>query len=130
MSKRPWMPIYWADYRMDTSHLTMPQHGAYLLLIGQHWVRGFLPGNIDDCARICRTDTDDERQDVAKVLAEFFELVNGRYVNKRVLEEIAKVDVICAKRSAAADKRWKKGSNVVDLKGKTKKEPTTDDDTF
>ena len=123
------MPMYWADYRITTHHLTMSQHGAYLLLIAQNWVRGFLPGNLEDCCRIANTDTEQDRQDVAKVLAEFFELIDGNYVNTRVLEEIAKVKVRSEKQKTNVQKRWNKesDSNVVRM---TVKRETPDDIPF
>jgi hypothetical protein len=45
MSLRPWMPFYVADYLKDTGHLTVAEHGAYLLLIMRYWQDESLPSD-------------------------------------------------------------------------------------
>ena len=47
------MPMYWDAYLADTTHLTIEEHGAYLLLLGAMWRRnGSVPDDDRDNARI------------------------------------------------------------------------------
>ena len=52
--KRPWMPLYVADYLVDTAHFSALEHGAYLLLIMHYWSTGALPDDERLLARIAK----------------------------------------------------------------------------
>lgn len=52
MTDLPYMPLWVADYRADTAHLSTAEHGAYLLLIMHYWQTGALPTKDDQLARI------------------------------------------------------------------------------
>ena len=77
------------DYAKDTAHLTMLEHGAYRLLLDRYYgTEQGIPA--DQAHRLARARTKEEKQAVDDVLAEFFQLVDGAWMNKRADEEIAK----------------------------------------
>lgn len=105
---RPWMPLYVADYRADTVHLSAAQHGAYLLLIMHYWLTGALPSDDAALARIaCMTPA--EWRKARPTIQAFFK---DGWKHKRIdaeLEQTAKVTASYAERaSRAAIKRWSK----------------------
>lgn len=85
-----WMPIYCGDYLKDTSHLSQGQHGAYFLLVLHYWQKGELRADMRQCCRIAMAFTEEERENVAFVLSEFFQHQDGRLIQKRVEEERTK----------------------------------------
>lgn len=98
------MSDYWyawepSSYAKKTAHLTMIQHGAYRLLLDYYYqVGGPIPAiatanaqaNLDSLLRVCRAFAQAEREAIEFVLAEFFELRDGRFHHHRCDEEIAK----------------------------------------
>lgn len=77
------------DYSKDTAHLTMIEHGAYGLLLDRYYgTEAGIPA--DHVHRIARARTKEEKAAVDVVLAEFFQLIDGVWINKRAEEEIAK----------------------------------------
>jgi uncharacterized protein YdaU (DUF1376 family) len=52
--KRPWMPLYVADYIADTAHLSAAQSGAYLHLIMHYWLFRGLPSDDQALCRIAK----------------------------------------------------------------------------
>ena len=55
MSKLPSMPFFVDDYVKDTQHLTLEEHGAYLLLLMAMWRhKGAIPDDDKDNARMLR----------------------------------------------------------------------------
>lgn len=105
---RPWMPLYIADYRADTSHLNAAEHGAYLLLIMHYWTTGGLPDDDRQLARIACMTTAEWRR-ARPTVAAFFD---AAWRHKRIDRELARVDETSSKYAErakkAASKRWSK----------------------
>src|SRR5688500_10709572 len=105
---RPWMPLYIADYRKDTAHLSAAQHGAYLLLIMHYWATGAVPDDDAQLARIaCMTPT--EWRKAKGVIGAFF---TDGWKHKRIEQEIGRADDVAQsnanKAREAANRRWSK----------------------
>jgi uncharacterized protein YdaU (DUF1376 family) len=106
-----WSAFYWRDYVADTGHLTLAQHGAYLLLMAHYYITGRpIPVNAEQVHRICRCTTDADRHAAEQVLREFFSLEGDLYRHSRVDAELAKAVDISAKRRAAANVKHQKSS--------------------
>jgi uncharacterized protein YdaU (DUF1376 family) len=100
------MPLYIADYRADTAHLSAAQHGAYLLLIMHYWQTGGLPLEDAALARIaCMSPVEWKRNRAA--VAAFF---TSRWTHKRIDKELAKSAEISSKRSASAKQKHSNSS--------------------
>lgn len=102
MNKRPWMPLYIADYLKDTAHLRALESGAYLHLIMAYWVNGKLPSEDRHLATIAKL-TDREWQQTKSVLSTFFG--DGFSSHKRIDAELAKATEVSNKRKAAVQQR-------------------------
>ena len=77
------------DYSKDTAHLSMIEHGAYGLLLDRYYsTEAGIPA--DQAHRVARARTREEKQAVDVVLSEFFQMIDGVWVNKRADEEIEK----------------------------------------
>ncbi len=99
------------DYSKDTAHLTMIEHGAYRLLLDRYYgTEQGIPA--DQVHRIARARTKDEKAAVDVVLSEFFQLVDGVWINRRAEEEIAKAQV----KINAAKENGKKGGRPKKVK--------------
>lgn len=105
MTTRPWMPLWIADYRADTAHLSTAEHGAYLLLIMHYWQTGSLPQDDAQLARIVSMTAAEWRK-ARSTIAAFF--ADG-WKHKRIEEELAEA-TLKYERRAAAGKRGGKAS--------------------
>jgi len=102
VSKRPWIPFYFADYTAKTEHLTVVEHGAYFLLMKHYYMtRHPLPADTDRLLMICRAFADHEKAAVMNVLGEFFVLDRDHYRHPRIEEELMRASEICEKKAAA-----------------------------
>jgi uncharacterized protein YdaU (DUF1376 family) len=109
----PWSAFYWRDYVGVTGHLTLEQHGAYLLLMAHYYMTGRpLPANASVLHRVCRCTSDADRSAVNDVLAEFFRLDGDVYRHSRIDRELAKAIDISEKRRAAANAKHHKTSDA------------------
>lgn len=94
------MPFYPADYLRDTRHLTTAQHGAYLLLIMEYWIKGKLPEQDRQLARVaCMTVA--EWKIAKPVIQAFF---HDGWKHKRLDRERARSEVKHSARQEAGKK--------------------------
>lgn len=99
---RPWFPFYFSDYASKTDHLSLAEHGAYLLLMSAYYKTGRLPANAEQLQRICRAFADEEVAALHSVLQQYFVLEGDRYIHTRIEEELQKSNEISKKRANAA----------------------------
>jgi uncharacterized protein YdaU (DUF1376 family) len=88
-----WMPFFIGDYMADTMHLSTVQHGAYCLLIFAYWKnQGPLPDDDNQFAAIVKLPI---KQWLVNrgVIAKFFKIVEGFWIQKRIDVEIKKASV-------------------------------------
>lgn len=77
------------DYAKKTLHLSMMEHGAYNILLDLYYdTESGIPA--DKVYRLARARTKEEKQAVDSVLGDFFELIDGVWINHRAEEEITK----------------------------------------
>ena len=75
------------DYQKKAGRLSILEHGAYTLLIDACYDRERFPSK-DEAIDWCWARSPDECAAVEFVLSKFFELVDGKYVQSRIQEEI------------------------------------------
>jgi len=95
------------DYRKDTSHLTLLEHGIYRQLLDTYYLDEDPLSN--DLAKLMRSHSvrnADEQQALQNVLTDFFELTENGYVHKRCEYGIAQFHGKSAKARASANVRW------------------------
>jgi uncharacterized protein YdaU (DUF1376 family) len=87
----PWSPFYWDDWATDTAHLTHLERSIYIQLL-THYYKSQKPllANATALPRLCQAVGDDEVTAMLSVLAEFFELREDGYHNKRADKELAR----------------------------------------
>lgn len=102
-----YLPLYTGDYLRDTRHLSMAEHGAYLLMLTYCWdQKGPLPLDRHRIQGICNARSKDEQEAVERVLADFFVVMDDGLYNKRMQAEIERCDNISRERSEAGKKGY------------------------
>ena len=103
---RPWMPLYVADYLADTAHLGALESGVYLHLIMHYWLKGGLPDDAVQLAKISRVSLKQFNR-LSPIIAPFF----GRgWTHKRIDQELEKSGEISKKRRDAVAQRKDRSS--------------------
>lgn len=114
--KRPWMPFYVTDYLIDTRDLSAEQHGVYILLLMTAWSRpdGRLPDDHKWLRAVLPTMHGHAfNRLVPPILDRYFRKdEEGFWTNKRLTNELQKVDKFSEKQKQNADKRWN-GHNKI-----------------
>jgi uncharacterized protein YdaU (DUF1376 family) len=104
-----------ADYRKDTSHLSLLEHGIYRQLLDSYYLdEKPLPSDISKVMRSHSIRNADEEQALKNVLSDFFELTKKGYIHKRCDETIAQYHGKSDKARASALARWGNKDKGVD----------------
>lgn len=124
--KRPWMPLYIADYLRKTTHLGALESGAYLHLIMDYWQNEGLPADDKKLARIAKM-TDREWKAAKATLQAFF--YDGWKHEKIDLELAHATDVSTKRAAAAATREASKRARELDQTehGDGSNDPSNDD---
>lgn len=105
MSNNLYMPLYIGDYLTDAAHLTVSEHGAYLLLIMNYWQRGeALPADDRKLAGIAKM-TRDQWADCRDLIRDFFEERDGFLHHGRIDTELQRAKEKSAKARESASAR-------------------------
>jgi uncharacterized protein YdaU (DUF1376 family) len=104
-----------ADYRKDTSHLSLLEHGIYRQLLDSYYLDE--KPLCTDLAKLMRSHsvrTADEENALKNVLSDFFEKTKNGYIHKRCDETISNYHGKSDKARASANARWSRKQRVVD----------------
>ena len=99
-----WFKKNIGDYHKKAGRLSMLEHGAYTLLMDSCYDRERFPTD-DEAYDWCWARTDEEKAAVRFVLGKFFTLIDGKYVQLRIQEEIEAYHEKAAKNAEIAKKR-------------------------
>lgn len=100
-------PFHIGDYASATRHLTWLEDVAYRRLLDTYYVReGPLPCDKRQVYRLLLASSEDQRDAVDAVLAEFFVLSELGYAHKRCDLELAAAQDKSAKAAKSARARW------------------------
>jgi uncharacterized protein YdaU (DUF1376 family) len=104
------------DYRKDTSHLSLLEHGIYRQLIDSYYLsESPLTKDLEKLMRTHSIRSAEEMLLFSNVLNDFFELTEEGYIHKRCDQIIAEYHGKSQKARDSANARWakrKKGSNA------------------
>ncbi len=95
------------DYRKDTAHLSLLEHGIYRMLLDSYYVNEG-PFEADD-AKLMRTHcvrTADEQQAYRNVISDFFVLEDGHYRHRGCDKVLASIYEKSDKARRSAEARW------------------------
>ncbi len=105
-----------ADYRKDTSHLSLLEHGIYRQLLDSYYLDELpLTNDLTKLMRSHSVRSADEQQALQNVLTDFFVLTENGYIHKRCDDVIAQYHGKSTKARASAMVRWSnKNNNLAD----------------
>lgn len=114
-----------ADYRKDTTHLSLLEHGVYHQLIDQYYLSEQpIPLDETKLYRLMSARSEDEKIAIQSVLEDFFIKTEDGYIHKRCDIEIEAYQTKSERAVVAAKLRWGKESNTTAMRPHTERIPT------
>jgi len=108
-----WYKFNIADYKKDTDHLTMLEHGAYLKLLNKYYLNEEpLPLEETQLFRLIGVRGDDEATAIRSVLQDFFTKSEMGFIHKRCDVVIEEYKEKSYKASQSAKAKWDKINNA------------------
>lgn len=100
--------FYPGDYSRDTGHLSLVEHGAYLILLNTYYATGRpLANAMRSHMRLCRATTKEEIAAVQKIVKEFFYLGKDGLLHNQKADELLAADSEKIKKAKnSANARW------------------------
>lgn len=110
------------DYRKDTQHLTLLEHGVYRQLLDLYYTQE-KPLSLDHThnMRLICVRNADAQEAYQNVIKDFFIETDYGFYHKRCDDEIKKFSEKSKKSSLAANKRW--SNNANDMRTHTERKP-------
>ena len=100
-----------ADYRKDTTHLTLLEHGCYRQLLDQFYLDETpLPLEEDKLFRLFNARSEDEKNAIRNVINDFWTKTEDGFIQGRSKTEIDGYKERIEVATKSAKKRWDKGS--------------------
>lgn len=96
------------DYRRDTAHLSLVEHGIYRQLIDQYYLSETPLPEIQKLMRSLSIRNAEDERSLANVLSDFFELTDDGYIHKRCDLEIDAFHQKSTKAKESANERWER----------------------
>jgi len=100
------------DYRRDTGHLTLLEHGIYRQLLDLYYITE-KPLDANAMRLVCVRSAE-EQEAYQRILQDFFYKQNGKWFHKRCEEEIKSFHGKSDKAKDSANKRWNKNKELSD----------------
>lgn len=119
-----YIKLYIGDYLRDTGTLTLAQHGAYALMLLEHYASEQPLPDGRELHRLLRADSKAEREAIDYVLARFWTRTEAGYINNRASKEFARArDVANTNRDIALAREAKKRA-AAEHETSTKRAPS------
>lgn len=97
------------DYRRDTTHLSLLEHGVYRQLLDTYYLKEIpLTADLADLMRTHGARTPDEQQALKDVLRDFFTLSPDGYVHDKCERVLQRIYAKSEKARASAEVRWER----------------------
>ena len=115
-----------ADYRKDTGHLTLLEHGIYRNLLDSYYLNEKpLCVNDADLMRTHCVRTEEEKNAFKNVLADFFKKTKKGYTHKNCDSQISKYNEKSEKARLSAKARWDAKAMRTHSEGNANHKPIT-----
>lgn len=123
------MKLYIGDYQRDTGHLSIAEHGAYLLMLQHHYATEKPLPTGKALHRLLRAESRTDREAIDAVVAQFWQETNAGLINERSEIEIRKADhqrtvnQAIGKRGGRPRKTESNTESVIETKTESDTEP-------